>query len=62
MSGMVRYIFTLICACLSYRNTDMGDKEIGVPKKRSIFFTCIFDGTDKYAPDHEIPLAARTAF
>ena len=38
----------------------MGDKEIGVPKKRSIFFTCIFDGTDKYAPDHEIPLAART--
>ena len=40
----------------------MGDKEIGVPKKRSIFFTCIFDGTDKYAPDHEITLAARTAF
>ena len=40
----------------------MGDKEIGVSKKRSIFFTCIFDGTDKHAPDHEIHLAARTAF
>ena len=40
----------------------MGDKEIGVSKKRSIFFTCIFDGTDKHAPDHEILLAARTAF
>ena len=39
----------------------MGDKEIGVSKKRSIFFTCIFDGTDKHAP-HEILLAARTAF
>ena len=39
----------------------MGDKEIGVSKKRSIFFTCIFDGTDKYAP-YKIRLAARTAF
>ena len=29
----------------------MGDKEFGVSKKRSIFFTCIFDGTDKHAPD-----------
>ena len=40
----------------------MGDKEIGVSRKRSIFFTCIFDSTDKHAPDHEIHLAARTAF
>ena len=40
----------------------MGDKEIGVSKKRSIFFTCIFDGTDKHAPDLEIHLAACTAF
>ena len=39
---LVRYKFTLRCVCLSDWNTDIGEKEIGVSKKRSIFSIYVF--------------------